>query len=203
MIVIGNDLVNLKNPDNIRTMQRSGFEKFFHPDEIKYTESSKTCYACLWAIKEAAYKCILKMGYRVAFSPAKYKIEAQEHDAKLLGTVKYKNETLYLKCIEDGDFVRAVVSNDSQAVSMIKSIHLKNSDNFQMQMVKRISAVTQYDNLTITKNQDNIPILYDNTKDNYLEISLSKEEDLYYVSVLPVWFSKSNITAKTPDYLLV
>lgn len=191
MIVIGNDLVNLKNEANIRTINRPGFLKFFREDEIKDLKKENwiSTLSCLWAVKESAYKCVLKLGYKVAFSPAKYKVNYQKHGSKMLGTVHYKNELFYIKCIEDGEFARAVVSNDEYCVHRIKSIHIKNTPEIYQEIESKIARFTLDESLSLKKNPNNIPVIMNSERTRRLEVSLSKEEGLYYVSVFPEWFS--------------
>jgi phosphopantetheinyl transferase (holo-ACP synthase) len=189
MNVIGNDLVNLKNRDNINTIKRSGFRNFFTTDELHFADehNGTKCLTCMWAIKGSAYKCIIKLGYKVAFSPAKYHITACCKNSKITGTVSYKNETLYIKCIEDGEFIRCIVSNNSEKVNQIKSIHLKNTSHIYSDISSKISKFTNTNNLIFKKIQNNIPVIFNEQNTHFLEISLSKEDDLYFVSVLPEW----------------
>ena len=79
MLVVGNDVVDLRHPD---TWQKSRDQRFvrrvFLPEEEKRIYNDPDPDGCLWmfwAAKEAAYKIFSKENPSVSSSPLKYKTE--------------------------------------------------------------------------------------------------------------------------------
>jgi phosphopantetheinyl transferase (holo-ACP synthase) len=196
MIVVGNDLINLNKRVNINTLSRVGIEKFYTPKEmhlLELTSDIKTL-ACLWAMKESAYKCMLKLGFRKAFSPAKYHVNTTILEKPLLGEVWYGDYVFYAKCSEDGDFIRAVATNEENRLSQIKSFHIRfhgNEDKNEL-IAAKIKKINQSEPIELSKTDQNIPILLNKRKTHRLEISMANEDKLYYISILPEWFRVSN-----------
>ncbi|HKK67483.1 MAG TPA: 4'-phosphopantetheinyl transferase superfamily protein [Bacteroidales bacterium] len=196
MIVLGNDLINLNNRVNTNTLCRAGIEKFFTPKEmhlLELTGDVKTL-ACLWAMKESAYKCLVKLGFRKAFSPAKYHVKTSVIEKPLLGEVTYGEHVFYAKCSEDGDFIRAVATNEESRLSQIKSFHIcfHGTENKNEAIAAKIKKINHSDPLELSKTDQNIPVLMNKRKTHRLEISMANEGKLYYVSVLPEWFRITN-----------
>ncbi|MFP4663786.1 MAG: 4'-phosphopantetheinyl transferase superfamily protein [Bacteroidales bacterium] len=205
MTVIGNDLINLKNHDNLNTLCRHGIEKFFTQEELSFIalQNTKHGLACLWAMKESAYKCILKLGHKKAFSPAKYKIKAYQEGACIFGEVHYGDQVFFAKCIEDGDFVRSIATNHQTKLRSVKSLHIRfnhNSTNKEEQIARKIQKYNHSEPLTLNKTNNNIPFLLTARKNFRLEISISNESNLYYISVLPEWIRINSDLVNTGIY---
>ena len=144
MIVIGNDIVKLSDAQNKRSFTRKGIEKFFSVEEMDFATSfpDSNPLECLWAMKESAYKCLLKFGHNKAFSPAKYKCTIVQKNSVFYAEINYQDKRFYAKCTEDDEFVRCVASNNKEILNFIKSFHiaLNRKENRSEYITKKVKT---------------------------------------------------------------
>jgi phosphopantetheinyl transferase (holo-ACP synthase) len=190
MIVIGNDIVKLSDAQNKRSFTRKGIEKFFSVEEMDFAASfpDSNPLECLWAMKESAYKCLIKTGHKKAFSPAKFKCTITQENSVFYGEINYQDKRFFAKCTEDDEFVRCVASNNKEKLNRIKSFHitLYAKDNSSDVITKKVKTVINED-IVFAKSTQNIPFIITKEGEKQIEVSLSHEGVLNYVSILPEW----------------
>jgi phosphopantetheinyl transferase (holo-ACP synthase) len=189
MTVIGNDIVNLSDISNKKSFTRKGIEKFYSTDELNLAETfpDLNLLPCFWAMKESAYKCLMKKGLKKAFSPAKYACRIVIADSEIYGSVTYENKKIWTKYTEDGAFVRCIASNTKAKLHNIKSFHLHINEHQD-----KSSKITNKLKSIISRDIEfyyklNIPQIINKSLTKHIQISLSNENQLYFISVLPEW----------------
>jgi phosphopantetheinyl transferase (holo-ACP synthase) len=201
MIVIGNDIVKLSDAQNQRSFTRQGIEKFFTIEEMDFVASypDSNPLECLWAMKESAYKCLIKTGHKKAFSPAKFKCTINQENSVFYGEIHYQDKQFFAKCTEDDEFVRCVASNNKEKLNQIKSFHiaLNAKENSADLITKKVKTVVNQD-IVFAKSKNNIPFIVTKDGQKQIEVSLSHEGRLNYVSILPEWISNQQSTANKP-----
>ncbi|MEA3448067.1 MAG: 4'-phosphopantetheinyl transferase superfamily protein [Bacteroidota bacterium] len=200
MTVIGNDMLDLTIPANKNTLTRKGINKFFTSGEMEFAQKTSFPHpiACLWTMKESAYKCLLKLGHNKAFSPAKFSVQIISDRNPISGKVIYDNHVFWCKCTKDKHLLTCVASNDQIKLDKIKNMNLRLSEysGKSEQIISRISKCLHNNHLVLRKIKNNIPVLTDKLKNQYVEISLSGENKLYFISILPEWVSINNKYSK-------
>ncbi|MEA1872935.1 MAG: 4'-phosphopantetheinyl transferase superfamily protein [Bacteroidota bacterium] len=201
MIVIGNDIVKLSDAQNKRSFTRKGIEKFFTVEELDFAASypDSNPLECLWAIKESAYKCLMKTGHNKAFSPAKYKCTIVQENSVFYAKINYQKKQFFAKCTEDDEFVRCVASNNKKILNFIKSFHIaiNRKEDRSEHITKKVKHLVNQD-IVFTKSKNNIPFIITKDGKKQIEVSLSTEGSLNYVSILPEWISNQHSTANKP-----
>ncbi|MFO7791333.1 MAG: 4'-phosphopantetheinyl transferase superfamily protein [Bacteroidales bacterium] len=190
MTVIGNDLVSVSDTLNKQSFLRTGIDKFFSKQETDFIKSypDMNTVACIWAMKESAYKCHQKLAHNKAFSPAKYCVLANFDGMIIHGKINYGNTLFYAHCIDDGDHVKCKATNKADRLNSIKSICLdfETGNNKNEIIAREIQKYIDSVDLTLIKTHNNIPLLVNFREKYMLETSISNENNLYYISVLPV-----------------
>ena len=111
--MVGNDVVDLSDPESSRNAHHSRFDgRVFMPEEF---EALSTGYSdvqrrwILWSAKEAAYKAARRECAGVVFSPARFVVNI---DRSLCGSVRFGIHRWPVRVRISGDCVHAVVSED-------------------------------------------------------------------------------------------
>jgi phosphopantetheinyl transferase (holo-ACP synthase) len=111
--MIGNDVVDLSDPESSRDACHSRFDRrVFTPEESRSLSMDHLDVQkrwILWSAKEAAYKAARRESAEVAFSPARFVVDL---DRSLCGSVRYGIRRWPVRVQIDGDCVHAVVSED-------------------------------------------------------------------------------------------
>jgi phosphopantetheinyl transferase (holo-ACP synthase) len=110
MLTLGNDIVDLADPDSDLSSYRSSFvDRVLHPSEKSYFEgpefiASKEKFQILfwsiWSLKEAAYKALKRCLPQLIFSPAKFSVSRNLSDINfenfhLTGSVTHQNQFIH------------------------------------------------------------------------------------------------------------
>ncbi len=193
MTVIGNDILDLTNAANKITFNRKRIHKFFASGELKFAQETSFPYpiAGLWTMKESAYKCLLKLGHQKAFSPAKLPVVIIADNNSLVGKIVYENFVFWCKCSIAKDMITCIASNDKMQLEHITSMLLLLYDHHNKikQIGNKIRTCIDDDEFIISKTKTNIPVLINKPKTHNIEISLSGENKLYFISIFPEWVS--------------
>ncbi|MCH8083489.1 MAG: 4'-phosphopantetheinyl transferase superfamily protein [Myxococcales bacterium] len=111
--MVGNDVVDLSDPESSRDARHVRFDRrVFAPEEfevlsIEYTDVQRRWI--LWSAKEAAYKAARRENAGVVFSPARFVVNL---DRSLRGSVSLGIHRWPVRVQIDGDCVHAVVSEN-------------------------------------------------------------------------------------------
>ena len=111
--MVGNDVVDLSDPESSRDARHVRFDRrVFAPEEfevlsIEYTDVQRRWI--LWSVKEAAYKAARRENAGVVFSPARFVVNL---DRSLCGSVSLGIHRWPVRVQIDGDCVHAVVSEN-------------------------------------------------------------------------------------------
>ena len=112
--MIGNDIVDLSDPESSRDASHSRFDqRVFVPAEsdlLPTGHSDRQKRWILWSAKEAAYKAARRESAEVVFSPARFVVDL---DRSLCGSVRYGSRCWPVRVRIDGDCVHAVVSENA------------------------------------------------------------------------------------------
>jgi len=112
--MLGNDIVDLSDPESSRDARHSRFDqRVFTPEEnqsLSTDDSDRQKRWILWSAKEAAYKAARRESAEVVFSPARFVVDL---DRSLCGSVRYGMRRWPARVQIDGDCVHAVVSEDA------------------------------------------------------------------------------------------
>jgi phosphopantetheinyl transferase (holo-ACP synthase) len=112
--MVGNDIVDLSDPESSRDACHFRFERrVFTPEEFEALSTHHTDVQrrwILWSAKEAAYKAARRECAGVVFSPARFVVSL---DRSLCGSVGVGSRRWPLQVRIDGDCVHAVVSEDA------------------------------------------------------------------------------------------
>lgn len=190
MIFIGNDLVALNSPLNRISFEKNGFSRFLTQDELIFVESGDKIItsALIWASKETAYKCAMKSGFRKAFSPGTFHSEITINGTTASGYVKNQNYCCYVNHKFSNDFVTCVGSNNSSVADTIKSLVLtqKYADGSYDETLTGFQILTGIDKnrFIFSKTPENIPVLIDKEGSYTFDVSISHENNYYFLSVL-------------------
>lgn len=118
--MIGNDIVDLSDPESSRDARHSRFDRrVFTPEEsrsLSMDHSDLHKRWILWSAKEAAYKAARRESADVAFSPARFVVDL---DRSLCGSVRYGIRHWPARVQIDGDCVHAVVSEDESFAGIL------------------------------------------------------------------------------------
>jgi phosphopantetheinyl transferase (holo-ACP synthase) len=186
MIVVGNDLINMSVPENLKTFSRKGINKFFSCNENVFVEelSSEYAYAHLWAMKESIYKCMMKFGSNKFLCQLKMINELKIVDNVWYGKVLGNDHNYFALCYLDNNSVKCVASNSLLALDVMQSFIITKSSVWVydeiVAFLKQDFAIEE-----LIKTRNNIPFIMSADKHKYLEISLSNEGNDYFVSYLP------------------
>jgi phosphopantetheinyl transferase len=109
--MIGNDVVDLSDPESSRDARHSRFDRrVFTPEEFESLSTNHTDAQrrwILWSAKEAAYKAARRESAEIAFSPLRFVVKL---DRSLRGSVGVGARHWPVRVRIDGDCVHAVVS---------------------------------------------------------------------------------------------
>ena len=117
---VGNDVVDLADPETLREQQHPRFdERVYAPEELallRRAEPEHVTRWLLWAAKEAAYKAEKREASDTIFSPRRFVVDlpplsGEEGAGK--GSVRHGERLLTLAAEWTGDFVHAVAMNDA------------------------------------------------------------------------------------------
>jgi len=118
--MIGNDIVDLSDPESSREACHSRFDRrVFAPEETRLLRTDPTGRQVrwiLWSAKEAAYKAARRQSERIVFSPARFVVDL---DRSLCGSVRYGNLRWSVRVQIDGDCIHAVVSEAEEFAGML------------------------------------------------------------------------------------
>ena len=188
MFTVGNDILDLYDPENIRTFSRKGIEKFFSDKEKKNAEKNlnEYPYQKLWTLKESIYKCMLKHGFRLGFSPAMINLDFQVDRDMVRSRANLNQIDYFAYCYIEDDFVVSLATNSEMSISRIKSFFVKNENlDLYTRIADKIIVQNALESGEIIKTKDNIPIFITDSGSKYLDLSFSNEGKYYYVSYLP------------------
>jgi phosphopantetheinyl transferase (holo-ACP synthase) len=111
--MIGNDVVDLSDPESWRDACHSRFDRrVFAPEEslsLSMDHSDVQKRWILWSAKEATYKAARRESAEIAFSPARFVVDL---DRSLRGSVRYGIRRWPVRVQIDGDCIHSVVSAD-------------------------------------------------------------------------------------------
>ncbi|MGM0650865.1 MAG: hypothetical protein ACQES1_10220 [Bacteroidota bacterium] len=205
MIVIGNNIINLKDESNFHFSYNNTPDKYFSAGELIFADLCHDFFslACMWAMKTCAYKCMLKLGLHQSFVPKEYHATLEKDNGYLKGKVFFRNFIFYTKCTDDECFIRCVATNHPEKLDLIKSFHLKFKDNKTEKydiIAQKIQHFNHAPPLFLHKMQKNIPVLTNLDFSQRLELSLTKTGQLYYVSVLPEWYQVNSDVKKSKHW---
>jgi len=121
-VSVGNDVVDLADPETLREEQHPRFdERVFRSEEKAAIEASDSPHAlrwALWAAKEGAYKARKKLEPSVFFSPKEFVVELSVTPAELgevgKGSVLHRGSALDLEVTWNDEYVHAVASSDRE-----------------------------------------------------------------------------------------
>lgn len=118
--MIGNDVVDLSDPESSRDARHPRFDhRVFTPEEVRSLPTDHSDLQkrwILWSAKEAAYKAARRESAEVVFSPTRFVVEL---DRSLCGTVRYGIRRWPARVQIDGDCVHAVVSEDASFAGIL------------------------------------------------------------------------------------
>lgn len=188
MFTVGNDILDLYDPENIRTFSRKGIEKFFSDKEKKNAEKNlnEYPYQKLWTLKESIYKCMLKHGFKSGFSPAIIDLDFRVEGDILHGRASINQIDYFAYSYIDGDFIVSIATNSENKLNLINSFFVNNKvgDVYQY-IADKIKIQNSFESGTIFKTKNNIPVFAIEDGTEYLDLSLSNEGNCYLVSYLP------------------
>ncbi len=120
--MLGNDIVDLSDPESSRTANHSRFDRrVFAPAEgraLPTIHSDRQKRWILWSAKEAAYKAARRESAEVVFSPARFVVDL---DRSLWGSVRYGSRCWPVRVRIDGDCVHAVVSEKASFAGILSA----------------------------------------------------------------------------------
>ncbi|HJP32004.1 MAG TPA: 4'-phosphopantetheinyl transferase superfamily protein [Candidatus Latescibacteria bacterium] len=109
--LVGNDVVDLRDPDIARHHERSRFvARVCTPDEVARVAASDDPHRVLWtlfAAKEAGFKVVAKLTPGIAFSPRRFAVDDQQT------TVTHDDVRLWLRVTQAEDWVHAMAGQKS------------------------------------------------------------------------------------------
>ena len=180
--MVGNDIVDLKQAEIESNWQRKGFlNKVFTEKEqtliLNANNSFKTVWQ-LWSMKESAYKIYEQQyGYRF-FAPKKLKCKLLN---KTDGVVDVNNEKYYTKSriTENYIYTIATLKYKSRLFDSCFRIerneyanqHQETYNQLKLEVSKRWKLPFQ--DLSIVKNKEGVPKLYQNEKKLAIDFSLT------------------------------
>jgi hypothetical protein len=120
--MIGNDIVDLSDPESSRDARHSRFDqRVFAPEENQSfltDDSDRKKRWILWSAKEAAYKAARRESAEVVFSPARFVVDL---DRSLCGSVRYGMRRWPARVRIDGDCIHAVVSEKASFAGILSA----------------------------------------------------------------------------------
>lgn len=115
---LGNDIVDLKDPDCKNTLDNKRFcERVFTKEELISIQNSNQPLPTLWmhwAAKEASYKLIKREFSDTIFSHKKFVFDVHTN------TIHYKNQTYSCEIIQNQDFVHVLCKKEKDTSSDYK-----------------------------------------------------------------------------------
>lgn len=190
--MVGNDIVDLRDPDSDATSYRSRFdERVFSPSErrsIDRAPSSEHQRWRLWAAKEASYKLVRKYDSSTVFSPRAFAVDCDEdnttNSAQAPTQVQHDKLTCFVEFDETPERIHAIAvpaPNDFALVLWgIDTIDSAATSDCESRAVRdlacdAISRRFDYsrDQLEIRKTAHRIPRLYYRQGQLDLSVSLS------------------------------
>lgn len=201
MVFVGNDIVHLNDPKNLRVeISNRYLNKSFTPAEqetiLKHKKPSLELWRH-WACKEAAYKILMKMGATTSFVPKSIEVQPYESRAELSMTANYQGINLYFVSEATQDYVFTYGSNLKDAVPLIHSKVGKGFESEESALVRATlfqlisENCPEYSTLEVVKNSNNIPLLFNNGARLPVDISLTHD----YGFVAATYMMNSNLSA--------
>ena len=112
--MIGNDVIDLVDPDSQPGRQHRRFDKLAFTCEerrvLRRMGNSHTQRWCMWAAKEAAYKLLKQTDSSISFAPRRFEVSWQGHDRC---TVVHKERTAWVQLRFGNDYVHALALSDA------------------------------------------------------------------------------------------
>lgn len=192
MVVIGNNIINLNHHQQTYKFGSKAIEKTFSFSEIIFADLNHEFHTlhCMYSMKICAHKCMTKLGVNDVFLPKKYQVSLEHRNGHIIGKVYIGNMVFYAKCIDDDSFIRCVATNQPDKLNLIKSFHIQfNGNNNGQKIADKVQQFNHTPPLELHKIKNNIPVIATEDFSKRLELSLTKTDKLYYVSVLPEWIT--------------
>ncbi len=202
MVVIGNNIINLKQGHKAFELDSDAIKNTFTLSELIFAGFNHEFHTlqCMYAMKICAHKCMAKLDMQKEFNPKEYQVDLNHDRGHLKGKVYIGNMVFYAKCIDDENFIRCVATNHPEKLNLIKSFHLRiNGKNNEKKIEEKIQRFNHTPPLVLHKLNNNIPVITTEDFLKRLELSLTKTDKMYYVSVLPEWI-KVNVSHHKPMY---
>jgi len=118
--MIGNDVVDLSDPETSRDACHPGFDRrVFKSEETRSLATDHSDLRMrwiLWSAKEAAYKAARREAVAAFFSPARFVVDL---DRALRGSVRYEDCRWSVRVEIHADCVHAVVSDDESFTGIL------------------------------------------------------------------------------------
>ena len=118
MPYVGNDIVDLKNPDNMKSILDSRFrKKILTAAEIEFVQSSKNPVQTLWSFwtcKETAYKIRKKHCTDISFLPGRWEVCLAPPDKRYTdGEIAVSaSQKVYLRLFFNDDYIHCIGTDE-------------------------------------------------------------------------------------------
>lgn len=184
--VIGNDIISLSCQLNQNGFSRVGVSRFFINDYIKPAITEFKSRIFYWAAKETAYKCITKLGYNMAFCPAKFQVLIHSIEENVFqGIVKYDDVTVFVHLAKKTNYV--ICKGSTEFSTLEKILHFEIIEPPDIAMKLFLENIRQaffiQSDIVISRNQNGIPYICGPTNKN-IDISISHENNHYFFCAL-------------------
>jgi phosphopantetheinyl transferase (holo-ACP synthase) len=200
MLSAGNDIVSLSEINIARTKTEPLYSKILSVSEIALYEELKSAILfehyvwLLWSIKESAFKFLQRIDPELLFTPVKFEItqlhipksyfavsfEGNESPLIISGDVEFDNYKIYSRSVIYNELISSVVDSDKDFKSVYYAIKYIDSTVNTVQsaavrsfLIDRLVKETRTPNLTIGKNAEGTPILFEGSKELPVPVSLS------------------------------
>ena len=200
MLSAGNDIVSLSEINVARTQTEPLYSKILSVSEIALYEKLKSAILfehyvwLLWSIKESAFKYLQRIDPELLFTPVKFGItqlnipkgyflvsfDGNENTLTITGNVEFDNYKIYSRSVIYKELISSVVDADKDFKGVYSAIKYIDSTVNTVQsaavrsfLIDHLVKETGTSNLTIGKNADSIPILFEGAKELQIPVSLS------------------------------
>jgi phosphopantetheinyl transferase (holo-ACP synthase) len=200
MFSAGNDIVSLNEINVARTKSEPLYSKILSVPEIALYEDLKSAIFfehyvwLLWSIKESAFKYLQRIDPELLFTPVKFEIiqlnipkgcfpvsfDGNENPLTITGHVEFDNYKIYSRSVIYEELISSVVDSDKDFKSVYYAIKYIDSTVNTVQsaavrsfLIEHLVKETRTPNLTIGKNAEGTPILFEGSKELPVPVSLS------------------------------
>lgn len=155
MIMLGNDIVDLKMAKSVSNWRRKNFlSKIFTPEEqsmVCKAENPDMLVWVLWSMKESAYKIVNRISERRFYNPQAFFCNLILNEIGARGTINYNGEEfLSISEIRD-DFIHTTAIQKDILFKNIDSVFCANHSGY----ISEFNCIHR--ELQLIKNQRNLP----------------------------------------------